>query len=119
MIDKTISSNPIIMSLLVTHEVREEGISIEQYIQNSTMGSSTAQSTTVYETKKTILLGRETRRVTYHQQIQAGYEIAGIVYYIQDGNDFWILDYNADPNEYTNMLPMAEQSVHTFDLVKE
>jgi hypothetical protein len=119
MIDKTVSNNPIIMALVVTHEVGAEGIGIEQYIQNSTMGISTALSTSVFETKKITLLGREARRVTYQQQIQAGYQIAGVAYYIQDGSDFWILDYNLDPNEYADMLPMAEQSAHTFNLVKE
>ena len=119
MIDKTVSNNPIIMNILVTHEVSAEGTDIEQYIQSSTMGASTAQSTTVFETKKITLLGREARRVAYRQQIQAGYEIAGVAYYIKDENDFWVVDYMLDPNKYTDMLSMVEQSIHTFDLVKE
>jgi hypothetical protein len=119
MIDKTNSKSPVIMSLLVTHEVKEEGTSLEQYLQNSAIGTSAALSTTIFETKKITLLGYEARRVTYQQQIQAGYQTAGVAYYIKDGNDFWILDYTLDPSKYVDMLPMTEQSVHTFYLVKE
>ncbi|MGC1378853.1 MAG: hypothetical protein WA821_21655 [Anaerolineales bacterium] len=119
MVDKTVSNDPIIMTILITHEVKEEGISIEQYLQDNITSVSATLSTTVYETKKITLLGREARRMAYRQQIQAGYEIAGVAYYIKDENDFWVVDYMLDPNKYTDMLSMVEQSIHTFDLVKE
>ncbi len=64
------------------------------------------------------MLGREARRVTYQQQITAGYEVTGVSYYIKDGNDFWVLNYALDPNEYLTMLPVVEKSVDTFNLIK-
>ncbi len=118
MIDNTASGSPVITSLIVMHEVMDDETGIDQYVHNSTKGTATALSTTVYETNKLSVLGREARRVTYQQQVTAGYEITGVAYFIKDGNEFWILDYALDPNEYIDMLSMVKQSVDTFNLVK-
>lgn len=118
MIDKTQKASPIITTLLVSHELKDEGTTIDQYAQDAIKGSVPAQSTTIFENNHRTLLGRETLRIAYEQQIKASYRVSGVVYYIKDGNDFWTLDFNMDPNEYVNMQPIMDQSAKTFNLIQ-
>lgn len=114
MTDKTVRSSPVITVMIVSHELKDPGTTIDQVVQDTVKGAVPAQSTTIFETNRMSLLGRETRRVVYQQQIKASYQVTGIIYYIQDGNDFWMLDFNMDPNEYVNMQPVIDQCAKTL-----
>jgi hypothetical protein len=121
MVDKNIDQSIVITIVGVSHFVSTEDKSIDQFIQddlNSDVnGTPVAMFVTVNETKKVTLLGREARRLTY-QAHGVGLEAIRIVYYIKDGTDFWGVSYSLDPNEFVDMLPMVEQSIHTFNLTK-
>jgi hypothetical protein len=118
MADKTVRSSPVITVVIVSHELKDPGTTIDQVVQDTVKGAVPAQSTTIFETNRTPLLGRETRRVVYQQQIKASYQVTGIIYYIKDGNDFWMIDFNMDPNEYVNMQPIVDQCAKTFSLIQ-
>ena len=121
MVDKTPKQTDIITTVAAEHITSTEDTGIDQYIQSylnsSENGTPVAMMLTINQTKKMTLLGREARQLTY-SSTYAGHEETGIRYYIKDGSDIWIVDYNLIPDEYVDMLPIVEQSIHTFNLVK-
>jgi hypothetical protein len=121
MIDKARSQSIFIATVRVNHYVRTTDQTLAQFITEDNNGDYNgtpwAMFITVNETKKMTILGREARRQTY-QQHGTGLDATGIAYYIKDGADFWVVDYIMDPDEYVNELPIVEQSIGTFNLVK-
>lgn len=121
MIDKTRGQSISITAVTVHHYVGTTDQTLNEFITNDQNGDYNgtpwAMFVTVNETKKMTLLGLETRRQIY-QQHGVGRDATGIAYYIKDGADFWIVEYIMDPNQYVNMLPVVEQSISTFNLVK-
>lgn len=120
-VDKTPKITDVITTVIISHHVITEDLSIDDYIQNGLSGdingTPVAMLITVNTTKKMVLLGRETRQLTYSQYL-AGHEITGVAYYIKDGADIWIVDYNLIPWEYMHLLPIVEQSIQTFNITK-
>ena len=121
MVSKATKQTDIITTVQVEHFVSTEDISIDQYIQsllNSNVnGTPVAMLITINQTKKIRLLEREARRLTCSQQY-AGHEITCLIYFIKDGADIWQVTYSLKPDEYPVMLPIVEQSINTFSLVK-
>ncbi len=122
MVDKTVGKAAIAITMvMVRHYVLTEDETLEQYIATANNsdynGTPLAMFMTINNTQKLKLLGLETVRQTYQEQ-GMGPDTSGIVYYIKDGADFWIVDYTMDPNQYLAMLPIIEDSIHTFYLNK-
>lgn len=121
MVDRNLTQTNVITTVSLQHLASTEDVTIDQYIQNDlnsdVNGTPLAAFIIINATKKMSLLGREARQLTYTQR-RSGFETTGLFYYIKDGNDFWALDYSLAPKDYPDLLPMVEQSVHTFNLVK-
>lgn len=121
MVDKTIKQTDIITTVRVQHIISTEDLSLDEYIRNyfngDVEGTPIAMLLTVNETRKMTILGREARRLTYSTTF-VGHSVMGLLYYIKDGPDIWAVSYDLGPKEYVDMLPMVEQSIQTFNLVK-
>jgi hypothetical protein len=123
MIDKNMDQSVIITSLRVQHFVSTEdkdksiGQFLDDHLNNDASGTPVAMLITINETKKITLLGQEGRRLIY-QTREGEVDAIGVAYFIKDGADFWSALYVLDPNEFIDMMPMVEQSIHTFNLMK-
>lgn len=120
-VDKTRKQTDIITTVTVEHTTSTEDTSVDEYIRSyldsSIGGTPVAMVLTVNETKKMTLLGRDARRLIY-SETYANHWVTIVSYYIKDGADIWEVDYLLIPDEYFDMLPVVEQSIHTFNLLK-
>jgi len=120
-VDKTPKQTDIITTAVIARTASTEDTELDEYIRSylnsSIAGTPVAMLLTVNETKKMTLLGRDARRLTY-SHTYASHWVTIVAYYIKDGADIWEVDYSLIPDEYFDMLPVVEQSVHTFSLVK-
>lgn len=121
MVDKTLRETDIIPVVSVHHGVSTEDTSLDDYLQTlfekSAQGTPIAMVLATNEVKKMTILGREAKRWTFSRS-QAAHGVTSLVYCIKDGADFWTIFYSMSPNEYFDMLPMVEQSIQTFNIVK-
>jgi hypothetical protein len=121
MVDKTPKQTDIITTVNVRHIISTEDVSLDQYIHDflagNVQGTPVAMLLTVNGTKKVTLLGMDAMRLSY-STFYAGHSTSGFLYYIKDGADIWVVNYGLGPEEYYDMLPMVEQSIQTFNLIK-
>ena len=121
MIDKNKTQSFIITAVLVQHSASTADKTLDQSVKDilndNSNGTPVASMITVNGIKKMTLLGRETRRLTYQQQMVSN-EGIGVVYYIKDGADIWSVGYAMGTYEYAGLSPIIDQSIQTFNLTK-
>ncbi|MCG2784633.1 MAG: hypothetical protein L6461_05970 [Anaerolineae bacterium] len=72
----------------------------------------------IYENKIMTLLGLETRRLTYQSRQTSGLEGTVIEYALKDGPGIWFVAYIFPPDQILDIMPMVEQSIATFNIIK-
>jgi hypothetical protein len=115
MLDSKSSANLLITSVSVVHKTIEGETTLQKYIE--TEFSLATPMPTINGNKKLTILGLEARRIISQQQ-NGTQEFTDITYYIKDGNDIWTITYSMAPAVYMEMLPLVEDSIKTFYLVK-
>lgn len=119
MVDKTPKQTDVITTVTASHTVLTEDVTLDRYINGllngDVGGTPVAMLLTVNESKKTTLLGREARRLIVSSTF-AGHGTIEVVYYIKDGANIWGIGYILIPDEYLDLLPLVEESIHTFNL---
>lgn len=121
MVDKTPKQTDIVTTVNVRHIISTEDVTLDQYIHDflagNVEGTPVSMLLAVNATKKVTLLGTDARLLSY-TTFYAGHSTSGLLYYIKDGADIWAVNYGLGPKEYYDMLPLVEQSIQTFNLIK-
>jgi len=115
MIDKNGSKSMLITTVKAVHQTLSADTTLQKYIDDYLAAKSGIP--TINGSKKMVLVGRETRRLTY-QELVGTLEYTRVDYFIKDDADFWVVSYFMDANLYFDTLPIIEQSMHTFYLSK-
>ncbi|HET8708006.1 MAG TPA: hypothetical protein VFM46_17005, partial [Pseudomonadales bacterium] len=71
-------------------------------------------SVSIFGTRKTTVLGREAQKIELEQRI-SGSTINATFYYIKNGADFWVIDYDYQPVDVVNMGQVIDTSIKTLN----
>lgn len=116
MVDKNVT-HTVIREVTMEYVPVPEEIALQDYIDAVYVSEGDLQIA-IYENKKMIMLGRETRRLTYQSRLTYGLEGTVVEYAIKDGPGIWFVAYIFPPEQILDIMPMIEQSVATLNLIR-
>ncbi len=115
-VDKN-STSLALTSVMVYHQKTDGIITLDDFVKAELSESEIAMSVVVFGKKKLTLIGHEAIRLELEYRASSR-AFSKILYYIKDGADVWAVNYSFDPARILDMLPIVDQSIHTFNLVK-